>query len=52
MNIENRRSLSIRPLPPRLNAYETSIAVLSIAPCRKGDINLEIKMEEWVLNWN
>lgn len=52
MNLEKRRRLKIRDMHDSSNSYESHLKVLSVAPCREGNLNLEIKIAKWVLNWN
>ena len=52
MNLEKRRKLKIRDMHFSPNSYESHLKVLSVAPCRAGNLYLEIKVAKWVLNWN
>ncbi len=52
MNYDKLRNLKIQRLPQTLPLYETRILVISIFPCQRQVINIEIRVEEWVVNWN
>jgi hypothetical protein len=52
MNYDKLRNLKIQILPQTLPLYETRILVISISPCQRQVINIEIRVEEWVVNWN
>lgn len=44
--------IKIETLPRIGVAFLTHIIVLSVLPIKESNMNLEIKMEEWVMNWN
>ncbi len=53
MNFEKVRKLKIQKLPQTTPLHETRILVISISPSRDNKlINIEVRVEEWVINWN
>lgn len=53
MNFDKVRRLKIQKLPQVEPAYEARILVISISPSRVNKlINIEVRVKEWVINWN
>ena len=48
----NSGKIKIETLPRLGVGFLTHIIVLSVSPIKKCKMNLEIKIEEWVMNWN